>query len=352
MFFSTGLSGSDLPPRTVCLTFDDGPGRDSLELASWLHRRGVQATFFVVGKYAVANKDALRQMADMGHLIANHTFTHRSLSLCYATLAAKEILDTDTAIADLIPAPFALFRPPYLDWSPGVAGMLNWSSACKCTGPVMTDIDGRDWQFWRDGSDAASCAAAYIQLIGQIGRGIIIMHDSSIDDVIRRNSQTLSMAQHVVVWLQEHGYRMVRLDAIPQIRDAAKVSSVIALQAANGCFLSPQQGGGGEVRADCSWVGPWEPLGVIELGDNKIALRCLSGHYLSAPQGGGGKILASGPAIGASEVLTREDLGNGAIALRCANGNYVSLQRGGGGEILANGSAIGAPEVFRALQPA
>ena len=26
MFFSTGISGSDLPDKTVCLTFDDGPG--------------------------------------------------------------------------------------------------------------------------------------------------------------------------------------------------------------------------------------------------------------------------------------------------------------------------------------
>jgi peptidoglycan/xylan/chitin deacetylase (PgdA/CDA1 family) len=58
MFFPNGLSGNDLPDKTVCLTFDDGPGETkeqdgpgprTLELAQFLDSRAITATFFVLG---------------------------------------------------------------------------------------------------------------------------------------------------------------------------------------------------------------------------------------------------------------------------------------------------------------
>jgi hypothetical protein len=103
------------------------------------------------------------------------------------------------------------------------------------------------------------------------------------------------------------------------------------------------------VLADAPVIGAWEPLGVVELGDNKMALRCLSGHYLSPQNGGGGAILANAQAIGHWEELTREDLDSGRIAIRCPSGHYISPQ--GGGEVFANGLAVAAWEVLRVATP-
>ena len=52
------LLGSALPYKTVCLTFDDGPGQPiyknngpkTLMIAEYLHNEGIIATFFMVGK--------------------------------------------------------------------------------------------------------------------------------------------------------------------------------------------------------------------------------------------------------------------------------------------------------------
>jgi peptidoglycan/xylan/chitin deacetylase (PgdA/CDA1 family) len=63
MFTSDGIYGNDLPDRTLCLTFDDGPGETkgegpgprTLELAQFLASRMITATFFVIGE-RVANQ--------------------------------------------------------------------------------------------------------------------------------------------------------------------------------------------------------------------------------------------------------------------------------------------------------
>src|SRR5262249_53466027 len=203
--------------------------------------------------------------------------------------------------------------PPYGAWAETVAGQLNWTKARGHIGPVMWDVDGGDWQFWRDGKDPAACAAGYIDKINRSGRGIILMHDSSFEDEIRANNRTFDVARTVVAWLQANDYRFVRPDSVPKIVEAARVKGLVALQTRDGRFISPQQGGGGKLLANSPSVGAWEPLGIVELGEDRIALRCLSGHYLSVQPGEGGQILANAPSVGLQEVLTREDLGNGRI---------------------------------------
>ena len=80
--------GDPLPPRTVYLSFDDGPSDFTVQILDILKEEGVHATFFMnsydkdnpfhadTGKnllfrYAVA----LRRMVDEGHAIGNHTYS-------------------------------------------------------------------------------------------------------------------------------------------------------------------------------------------------------------------------------------------------------------------------------------
>ena len=61
----------------VALTFDDGPHPDyTPQLLDMLRDYNVKATFFVVGK-AVSNYPKLtRRIANEGHELANHSYTH------------------------------------------------------------------------------------------------------------------------------------------------------------------------------------------------------------------------------------------------------------------------------------
>jgi hypothetical protein len=87
----------------------------------------------------------------------------------------------------------------------------------------MWDIDAGDWDFWRQGRTAEECAAAYIGRIQTVGRGIILMHDSSFEDDIRSRSYTFATAKLVVQWLQQNAFVFVSLDSIPQVINASQV---------------------------------------------------------------------------------------------------------------------------------
>ncbi len=66
--------------RAVALTFDDGPDpADTPRLLDLLREKGVRATFFVVGRRAEAHPEIVRRAWEEGHLIGNHTWSHRPL---------------------------------------------------------------------------------------------------------------------------------------------------------------------------------------------------------------------------------------------------------------------------------
>lgn len=64
----------------ICfLTFDDGPSKNTLKVLEVLKEQNIKATFFVVGEEIEAsdeNKEILKEIAEQGHLIALHTYSH------------------------------------------------------------------------------------------------------------------------------------------------------------------------------------------------------------------------------------------------------------------------------------
>jgi peptidoglycan/xylan/chitin deacetylase (PgdA/CDA1 family) len=100
----------------LALSFDNGPWPDATpRLLDILERRGIRATFFLVGERLadpLARRAAERARAE-GHWIGNHTMTHSGpLGLMDdVDKAEKEIGDTQAALGDLS-HPDRFFRPP------------------------------------------------------------------------------------------------------------------------------------------------------------------------------------------------------------------------------------------------
>lgn len=70
---------------SVALTFDDGPSpKDTPRLLDILRDKQVPATFFVIGERAERYPEIVRRAAEEGHLIGNHTWSHRPL-FCFLT---------------------------------------------------------------------------------------------------------------------------------------------------------------------------------------------------------------------------------------------------------------------------
>lgn len=140
------------------------------------------------------------------------------------------------------------------------------------------------------------------------------------------------------------------------------MATTIRLKASNGQYLCAEAGGGREIVANRTEQGPWETFsaepvdqsgGPLSSGQ-RIALRTANGQYLCAEEGGGRELIANRTAVGPWETFTivHADLSAGEITsgqtviLRTANGQFLCAEGGGGREVLADRPSFGPWETF------
>ena len=63
--------------RKVYLTFDDGPSVYTTEILDILDEFDVKATFFVLGKEDAASIELIQEIADRGHTVGMHSYSHK-----------------------------------------------------------------------------------------------------------------------------------------------------------------------------------------------------------------------------------------------------------------------------------
>lgn len=105
----------DVGEKKVALTFDAGAAADSTPvILDILKKRGIKATFFLTGKWVEQNPALAKRIADEGHEIGNHTYSHPKLT----SMTEAEVLGELTKAEEVIrrvtgedPRPF--FRAPY-----------------------------------------------------------------------------------------------------------------------------------------------------------------------------------------------------------------------------------------------
>jgi peptidoglycan/xylan/chitin deacetylase (PgdA/CDA1 family) len=66
--------------KILALTFDDGPSDLTPDVVRVLSRYGVPATFFVLGEKAASMPEIVRSVADAGHGVGIHGWTHTALT--------------------------------------------------------------------------------------------------------------------------------------------------------------------------------------------------------------------------------------------------------------------------------
>ena len=137
-FFLPIISRGDSGQRSVAITFDDGPDPFSTEpLLALLEKHGVKATFFVVGKKALAYPQLIQKILSHGHLLGNHSYNHDNfLMLRSRKRLFREIDAVQEILARCGVSPLA-FRPPVGITNPrlwGVLrelGMVNVNFSCR-----------------------------------------------------------------------------------------------------------------------------------------------------------------------------------------------------------------------------
>jgi peptidoglycan-N-acetylglucosamine deacetylase len=148
------LVGSELrptgeadPPRSVALTFDDGPSPTyTPRVLAVLRRFGVPATFFMVGSMVDAHPEEARAVVDAGMAVGNHTYGHPS-SPSFADQregrVREEIERAGSVLAGIADdVEVGLFRPPGGSWDQDVVRVAEEEGLRT----VLWSVDSLDWQ--------------------------------------------------------------------------------------------------------------------------------------------------------------------------------------------------------------
>lgn len=144
--------GDPLPPRTVYLTFDDGPSDFTLQILDILKEEGVHATFFLnsydkdnpfhadTGKnFLFRYAAALRRMVDEGHAVGNHTYSHQDLADLSLAQIVFQLNTLQRQLAEVLGDKMPrihLIRPPF--GSPWYSASST-DGARKRVGAILSD---------------------------------------------------------------------------------------------------------------------------------------------------------------------------------------------------------------------
>jgi peptidoglycan/xylan/chitin deacetylase (PgdA/CDA1 family) len=161
-------------PGELALTFDDGPNSKwTPRLLEILARHDVKATFFLIGKYAAEETVLTRFIANGGHAIGNHTWSHPNLALCGTSRVREELKRTSDTLEGITGKPVRFFRPPFGARRPAVMRIARELGLR----PVLWNAMTSDWKE----PSAEAIARRLSAQIGRLGRrgwaANIVLHD-------------------------------------------------------------------------------------------------------------------------------------------------------------------------------
>ncbi len=189
--------------RRVILTFDDGPHpRTTPQVLEILRRRNLKAIFFVLGVQAQKYPEIVKQIHDDGHLIGNHSYSHKNLAQLSDEKLADEIGKTSRLIESITGYRPEFLRPPYGAMNRNVLKVANNEGMSI----VLWTVDPKDWHSKNE-------LAVLRQIDRQMGigggetrGGAILLHDIY--------PSTVRALEPMLDRLATHEYRITSIDRL------------------------------------------------------------------------------------------------------------------------------------------
>lgn len=197
-------AAGEAQPRYAALTFDDGPsGRFTGKLLDGLAQRNVKATFLLCGYRIAQYPDLTQRIAEGGHEIGSHGYSHKNMQSLGRREIAQEIMDTEALLPAGVRVRF--LRPPGGCCNDAVRqvaqarqlAILNWS------------VDPRDWAT----KDAAAVEKYVLEHVKD--GDVILLHDMS--------DSSVNAALAIIDRMTEQGYQFVTVSQLAQLRNVKLV---------------------------------------------------------------------------------------------------------------------------------
>ncbi|MET9951838.1 polysaccharide deacetylase family protein [Streptomyces sp. NPDC006339] len=178
--------------RSMVLTFDDGPDpRYTPDILAVLRRHGCRAMFFVCGEMAAARPDLLKEMAEDGHVVGNHSWSHPLVPKLRPSRIRQELGSTCDVIEQALGAPPLWYRAPYGAWnrhSFEIGAELGME-------PLAWTVDTLDWK-------EPPADSIVRRVLDGAGPGVIVLnHDAG-----GNRSHTVAALERYLPELLDAGY--------------------------------------------------------------------------------------------------------------------------------------------------
>lgn len=199
-------NGGKTVPKTVYLTFDDGPVRAvTPQVLDILDLYGVKATFFVVGTNIDKNPQLLKEIVSRGHALGNHTYNHKYQEIYASKLSfLKSIIWNEEVIYR------AVYMKPRVIRDPGgkLRNNAKQKSLLAASGYqlVSWDIDSFDSRFpYPSAAMITDNVRRQLDKKRHAAQIIVLMHDGL------KGANTVKALPGVITMLKKEGYQFAVL---------------------------------------------------------------------------------------------------------------------------------------------
>ncbi len=200
-FFVDASHGDDNADKVIYLTFDAGYENGNVaKILDVLQEQQVHGAFFILGNLIKRSPELVTRMADEGHLVCNHTYTHKNITKLTKQELSEELTSLENAYSELTGKQMAkYFRPPEGTFDKASLDHVR-ESGYKT---VFWSFAYADW----DNNKQMSAQAAKKKILDNLHNGeIMLLHPTS-----ATNAEILG---DVICDLKQMGYRFGTLDEI------------------------------------------------------------------------------------------------------------------------------------------
>ncbi len=133
----------DQNQNKIALSFDAAWGNeDTGQLIEILDKYKIKATFFVVGSWVDKYPESVKQLADAGHEIHNHSNSHPHMPQLSVDQMKEELVACNEKISSITGKSPTLFRAPYGDYNNTMLKTVSEQGMYT----IQWDVDSRDWK--------------------------------------------------------------------------------------------------------------------------------------------------------------------------------------------------------------
>ncbi|GAC1426771.1 MAG: polysaccharide deacetylase family protein [Chitinophagaceae bacterium] len=197
-FFMKVLCRANTSARQIAISFDDGPAQAyTAEILQVLKSNNVPAVFFCIGKNIAGNELLLKQIAEEGHIVGNHSYSHHFWFDLFSTKKMKEDVQMmSETVKNTIGIKPRLFRPPYGVTTPNMRNVMHQGGYTA----IGWNIRSLDTVIKEDEK-----LLQKIEALLQPG-AIVLLHDTS--------RTTLSVLPRFIAAARSKGYEFIRIDKL------------------------------------------------------------------------------------------------------------------------------------------